>query len=103
MPSEYKPPPNISPPPNVLTKLYKPRAYIRDFTVFHPKFIPTEFIVIAIVSTFDLSIGRPLCISETVHCLELAHLSVIFTSLKLRSMTISFRLKLPLLGFFLLL
>ena len=39
MPSEYKPPPNISLPPNispqkVLTNLYKPRVYIRDFTVF---------------------------------------------------------------------
>ena len=39
MPSEYKPSPNLSPPPNisppnVLKNGYKPRAYIRDFTVF---------------------------------------------------------------------
>ena len=38
MPSEYKPSPNLSPPPNisppnVLKNGYKPRAYIRDFTV----------------------------------------------------------------------
>ena len=33
MSSEYKPPPNIS-PLKVLTNLYKPRDYIRDFAVF---------------------------------------------------------------------
>ena len=32
MPSKYKPP-RIYAPQKVLTKLYKPRAYIRDFTV----------------------------------------------------------------------
>ena len=38
-PVRPKDPPNISPPPNtspakMLTNLYKPRAYNRDFTVF---------------------------------------------------------------------
>ena len=32
MPSEYKPP-EYKPPQNVLKNGYKPRAYIRDFTV----------------------------------------------------------------------
>jgi len=36
MPSEYKPPPNISPPKNMLKNVYKPpMAYIRDLTVLY--------------------------------------------------------------------